>query len=240
MKKSIILFSLLLLVLVACQKEEQVIVKKKTTPQSSKENPELIEQSNEDEVDEMIEFVLPDEKVMINLEMVPILNSYLKAAQDRGKVVESMQLTPIEYTTNSQLYLLEFSCVNDACSYLLLNKNEGNQAYLVADLAESKEIKMSSDHSKILLQFNRNDSMPMQLSDITVIDITNWELLQFENSTNEITVFDYRWPVLSADWIDNKNILLTIPAIDEPSSSLLSEWKKTSRPTQEIKLTLDN
>ncbi|WP_404452413.1 hypothetical protein LG329_18820 [Virgibacillus necropolis] len=238
MKKFVFLISLLLL-LVACQKEEQVIVKK-TTPKNTKENPELIEQSNknEDEVDEMIEFILPNEKVMINLEMVPILNAYLSAAHDPIRAVESMHLTPIHYD-NSQLYLLEFSCVNETCSYLLLDKSDGNQAYLVADLALSKEIKLSPDNSKIFLQFNRDNLMALPLSNMIVIDIEEWELLPLTNITNEMDILDYQWPILAAEWIDNQSISVKIPDIVEPSSSLLSKWNEVKEATQEIILTID-
>ncbi|ASN05937.1 hypothetical protein [Virgibacillus necropolis] len=232
MKKCILLFGLLLL-LIACQNEEQVIVKKKNVAPTTKENPELVEQSSKDEVDEMVEFILPEEKVMINLEMVPILNAYLSAAKDRAKAVESMHLRPVPYD-NGHLYLLKFSCVNESCSYLLLNKNEGNQAYLVADLAQSSKITLSPDSTKILLQFNRVDST---LSNLVVINILEWELLPLRNATNEMELLDYRWPILTSEWIDNQTVSISIPALDEPSSNLLAEWNESGGATQEITLT---
>lgn len=237
MKKYVFLIGLLLL-LAACQNEEQVIVKKKSTPQNSKEEPELIEQTNEDEVDEMIEFILPNEKVMINLEMVPILNAYLSAARDRSKAVEAMQLTPVD-DANSHLYILEFSCVNESCSYLLLNKSEGNQAYLVADLAKLKEIKLSPDNLRIFLHFNRDDSIPVPLSNIVIIDIQKWELLSIKNMTNDMQVLDYHWPILTVEWIDNQSVSISIPAIVEPSSTIISKWYEVKGAAQEIKLTTD-
>ncbi|WP_430786294.1 hypothetical protein VBD025_13420 [Virgibacillus flavescens] len=239
MKKYLFLIGITIaFVLFACQKEEQVIVKKEASATATEDEPELVEQSDDDEVDELIEFILPDEKVMINLEMVPILNAYLHASQDRAKAVESMVLTPIQYN-ESYLYLLKFSCADKSCSYLLLNKKEGNQAYLVADIAQNNGIKLSQDHSKILLQFSRNVSNKMGTSTIVVVDIQKWELLSLTNSTNDLEVLNYQWPILDVNWIDNESIRVIIPEVREASSKQHSDENETPQKTQEIILSTD-
>lgn len=240
MKQCLLLTGLLFVLLLgACDKEEQVMVKEASSPQSTKEKPELIEQSDEekDEVDQIIEFILPEEKVMINLEMVPILEAYLKAAQNRNSIVKSMKLSPIDYGGDSQLYLLEFSCVNQSCSYLLLDKTDGNQAFLVADLAKIKEIKLSPDNSKVFLQFTRENSTTFPYGDIVVIDIVNWKLLSLTNNTNDLKVLDYQTSILEATWNDNESIAVTITATEKTAQAQLSEWKETENAAKEIILT---
>ncbi|MFZ3579655.1 hypothetical protein [Virgibacillus sp. DJP39] len=232
------LYLIVLLFLAACQSEDQVIVKKETNQQNINDNPELVEKSTSDEeVDEMIEFILPEEKVMINLGMVPILDSYLSASQDRKKSVESMVLTPI-HIDNSHLYLLEFSCIVNSCSYLLLDKSEENQAHLVADLANLKGIKTSPDNTKLLLWFDRKSSSPVPLSNIVGIDTTDWKLLTY-TTPGERKILNYNLPILSAQWNDNDTISISIPSIDDTSPSILSKWKAAGKPTTETTLTLN-
>src|SRR5690625_7487375 len=118
--------------LIACSQEEPVILKKETNT-TDEYHPALIEEEQEDENDTLIEFTFTEEQVMINLKNIPIFNEYLQATNDKEKAIRNMELIPIE---KSDIFLLEFSCANEHCSYLLLHPDTNNQAFLVADLAQ--------------------------------------------------------------------------------------------------------
>lgn len=234
MVKKILCIVLLLLLLNACS-EDPVIVKKDPSPVSASKEPEIVEQQSGDkeETDKFVEFALPDEQVMINLEMVPILNVFLQTAVNKDKAIEKMDLSRIN-TKNEDLYLLEFSCHKNLCSYLLLDQSQKNQAFLVADMAKSLQIQLSPDNSKILLQFNRKQSLPVPLSDIVVVDLTEWKLLELKNGDVEENLLDYNWPLISSYWLDNKTIEVFKPDISKPTKADIAKWQKNKMPIKKI------
>ncbi|WP_164669220.1 hypothetical protein [Virgibacillus doumboii] len=228
---------LLLIIFLAACTNEPVLVKKDTPPEDPNKKPEIVEQQhdNEEEVDEFIEFVLPDEKVMINLEMVPILNEYLHASQDRKKVIEQMSIDRMDVTGKS-LYLLKFSCHNDICSYMLLDQTKDNQAYLIADLAKLIQMEVSLDETKILFHFDRNIQSPVPPSDIVVIELEKWEPVSLVNQTSDKEILDYKWPIITADWNEDQTISATIPDIGEPN---LQQWNESDQPTKRIEFSIE-
>lgn len=236
MRKGLPTFILMIL-LTACS-DEPVIVKSDSPPEDPDREPEIIEQQkdNEEEVEEFIEFTLPEEEVMINLKKVPILDSYLQAVPSRQQAIEKMNLNPIQ-AADRDLYLLEFSCQKAQCSYLLLDQTNGKNAYLMADLAEHVQTVMAPDKANILFHFHREDSQ-LPLSDIVVIDLETWGPVKLDNQTEDETMLDYTWPILTVEWSDNKTISATIPDIIEPSPENINEWDSTEKSTTKIEFTL--
>src|SRR5690625_6687489 len=175
MVKRMLIISFFVL-LMACSQEEPVILKKETNT-TDEYHPALIEEEQEDENDTLIEFTFPEEQIMINLKNIPILNEYLQATNDKEKAIRNMDLIPIE-TEENDIFLLEFSCENEHCSYLLLHQDTKNKAYLVADLARYSQVLFSPDHNKALLKFDRNADSAEPLTDLIVIDIQNWQQVQ--------------------------------------------------------------
>lgn len=228
----------LLLLLTACS-EEPVIVKKEPSPKNADKEPEIVEQqsSEEDKTDKFIEFALPEQQVMINLEMIPILNVFLQTAVNKDKAISEMDLTRIS-ADNKTLYLLEFSCYNKLCSYLLLDQSQKNQAYLVADMAQSMQIQLSPDNSKILLHFNRKRSLPVPLSDIVVIDLVTWQPIVLNSVTTEEKLLDFNWPLISSYWIDNNTIEVFKPNIPTVTESNLGRWQKNEMPITKVQFNL--
>lgn len=229
----------LLILLVACT-EEQVIVKKDSPPKNPNENPEFVEKKNDDkeEVDEFIEFALPNEEVMINLGMVPILNEFLHATKNREQAIKKMNLLRI-HVTDRNLYLLEFSCENQMCSYLILDQTKDNQAYLVADLAKLIQTKFSPNNSKILIHFNRKvATTTVPFSDIVVIDLEKWELIQLKNLTNDTKLLNYKWPIVTAEWKGDKTFSVLQPDIKEPTTENIERWQKGDKPTKSVEFML--
>ncbi|WP_174613079.1 hypothetical protein [Virgibacillus ihumii] len=224
----------ILLLLTACS-EESVIVKKESTSEDAATDPEIVEQqnSNKKETDKFIEFALPDEQVMINLEMVPILNVFLQTAANKDKAIAKMDLTRINVDSKS-VYLLEFSCHNKLCSYLLLDQSQKNQAFLVADMAQSEQVQLSPDNSKIMLHFNRKLSFPVPLSDIVVIDLDNWKPLKLKNVAAEEKLLDFRWPLISSFWVDNNTIEVFKPDLPKVTTSNIANWQKSNMPINKI------
>ncbi|MBT2216229.1 hypothetical protein KK120_10380 [Virgibacillus dakarensis] len=233
MVKKIVLLLVVLAFVTACSKHESVVVKKEANDDPN-ENPELVEQNNDDDANEFIEFALPEEKVMVNLKMVPILNSYLEASANRAEAIKNMTILPIQ-AGNTNLYLLEFSCSNDLCSYILLDQSKDNPALLVADLARTVQSKLSPDNSKILLQFNREASLPIPLTNLVVVDLVEWEQISL---TNDLQVLAFHWPIITAEWTDDQTITVSLPDVTEPVNKLLQQWQEAGKPITTVDLQL--
>lgn len=186
-------------------------------PENTKSEPELIKEETEDDVEEYIEFFLDDEQVTINLRAMPILNNYLQGTSNRRKTIEEMELTRI-YSDEESIYLLEFSCNNALCSYIVLNQNRENPSFLVADLARMLEIKVSPDKSKLLFLFERDTGPSQALKDIVVIDIEDWSQLPLVNETTDEQILNYKWPLKEVEWLDDETISVIRPDSIEPEN----------------------
>ncbi|SFD46642.1 hypothetical protein SAMN05216238_101459 [Lentibacillus persicus] len=236
------IFTLMLLMLLTGCDEEPAIVQSDTPSEDAAQVPEIIEQEKgngeEEEVDEFIEFVLPKETIMINLKMVPILDSYLTAVDDRQQAIAQMTLLPIQ-TPDRQLFLLEFSChESNSCSYLLLDQTEENRTYLIADLATLVQKTASPDMNKVLFHFNREESRPA-LSDIVVIDLNSWEAMTLHNKSNDKDVLNYTWPLLNVEWTQTDRFTVTVPDIAEPTTAQLKQWENGNKPEEKIEFHLN-
>ncbi|GAB3793089.1 hypothetical protein [Virgibacillus kimchii] len=223
-----IVFILTLIFFVSCTSTstETDIENVISNPENKKSEPELIEEESEDEEpEEFIEFFLDDEQVTINLKGTPILNNYLEGASSRQQSIEGMELIKV-FSNEENIYLLEFSCNESRCSYIILNQNRENPSFLIADLAKLLETKLSPDESKLLFLFERDSGASQALKDIVVIDIGTWEKLQLLNETTEDTVTGYTWPLNDVEWVDNETISVNKPdAIEpeDPSDSQVAE-----------------
>ncbi|MFD1361530.1 hypothetical protein [Lentibacillus salinarum] len=231
---------IILVILTACT-EEPVIVKSDAPPDAPEQKPEIVEQQTDDEeeVEEFIEFALPEEKIMVNLKMVPILDSYLQAVPNRQKAIGQMTLDPIQ-ATDKNLYMLAFSCRETACSYLLMDRTEENKTYLLADLAELSQTVLSPDGTNVMFHFTREESPShLPLSDIVVIDLEKWEPMTPDHLQADSFALSYTWPIQFVEWTDNRNLTATVPDISEPSAEKIMAWANTEKPTKTIELTLN-
>ncbi|MFC4556919.1 hypothetical protein ACFO3D_01695 [Virgibacillus kekensis] len=232
----------LMLFLVACA-NEQTIMKNESPPKDPQQNPEIVEQEDKDkeEVNQFIKFTLPDEQLMINLEMVPILNAYLIASPNREQTIREMNMKPVS-ANEREYYLLEFSCDNDLCSYLFMNQAaDKSQAYLVADMAKLVETEVSPENNRIMFHFNREQkNLSVPFSDIAVIDLENWEMASIKNETDDNNRLDFEWQTVTADWADNETITALQPALMEPTPESFKRWQKNGKPTEEVLFTLND
>lgn len=240
--KRIVLF-IILIIVSACQTEEPVIVKQDiSSPDDPIKEPELLEkENNKDEVvEEFIEFSIPNEKIVVNLTRVPILKEYIHTMDNKEDVISKMNLVPIN-TDFGNIYLLEFSCDNELCSYLLFNQNEDNQAFLIADLAKHKYTSLSPDNKKLLFKFNRNTSYPIGLSNLIVVDLENWSIHSLYNKEDKsLDVLHYKYPIITAEWVDEQTITIAIPDVtDNTNNESLLDWSKNGSPTVEYTLYLN-
>ena len=214
----------ILLLLTGCSGSAPAIIEKiDTVPDETEKEPVLIEQQEEEESEEFIEFSLEDEQILISLKIVPILNEYLKGVSNRKQVINKMHLERISAESHD-IYLLEFSCVHDLCSYLLFHPTNEKLAYLVADIAKFSGSILSPNESKVVLHFSRFHASISNLDTIVVVDLDNWKLLSLNNEKSNDTILNYRWPFLSIDWLDNDSITIATPDIIEPTPELLTEW----------------
>ncbi|MFS0672262.1 hypothetical protein [Ornithinibacillus sp. 179-J 7C1 HS] len=212
MKKLLGILLFFLVMGVGCSNNEPAIVKVDINPDEANEEPELIEEIIEDEiVDEFIEFTVDDEVIRVNLKQIPILKAYLQGVEEPKTVIEKMKIEKLFNKDNNEIYLLQFSCQQDQCSYLLLDQSSDNTGHLVADLASFEDFIISPEESKMLLKFNRPSNQEYPLSNIVVIDLVDWSVLTLENEEIINNLFDYNWPILNASWVDDETIAISVP-----------------------------
>lgn len=226
----IILFFALL---IGCSNEEPVIVKKETNT-TDELRPALIEEEKEEEIDALIEFTFPEEQVIINLKNIPILNEYLHTTDDKELAIQNMELIPIGLD-EGDLFLLEFSCKNEHCSYLVLHQDTNKQALLVADLAQHSQVLFSPDDDKVLLQFDRRSESAALQTNFVVIDLANWQQIQLHTQEETRTqILNFQWPITADHWIDNQSISASVSISSELNDELLGQEKTTENQTTEI------
>lgn len=212
MRKTLIVPLIGLIFLTACSHSQPAIVKVNTPPDNATEEPELIEEITDNEkIDEFIEFPLDDEVVRVNLKQIPILYAYLQATTNPKSVIEKMKIDRLYSKENNDIYLLEFSCTDMGCSYLLLDESADNTGFLLADLASYEKAVISPDESKLLVKFNRYPEMKPPLSDVVVVDLINWQSLTLKNEENDHAILDFNWPIISVSWIDNETVSISVP-----------------------------
>jgi len=167
------------------------------------------------------------------LKRVPILNEYLRFINDQEKVVQEMDLIPIDLEEHT-IYLLEFSCQNNLCSYLILDQSKDNPTYLVADLAKYVDSLLSPDRSTIILKFNRKTSLSLPLTNLVAIDLEQWDILSLKTQSSEKEYLNFTWPLSSISWIDKNTISAHRPIISVLTEESISKWKNSGSQTTNI------
>ncbi|SDJ76120.1 hypothetical protein [Sediminibacillus albus] len=248
MKKMIILsvFILLFLISGCSDKEAQsIIVKSEEQPAHSEKKPAFVEMEQEGEKSEqeenLLEFTLPNEQIVINLNEVDILKNYLSIIPDRQREIESMSLTRVDIPDKDTIYLLQFSCREDACSYLLLNQQEQGGSFLAADLAKFKSASVSPDNKQLMLLFSRIESMDgveLTRDKLVMIQLEGMKQLYVAQEKNTPFENNYQWPILSAKWEDSDHLSITIPEIPNQGEKTLKDWHLSDKQTKKIQLTV--
>ncbi|MCZ0703946.1 hypothetical protein J2T56_002179 [Natronobacillus azotifigens] len=244
MKKLFFLIFFFTLLLIGCSNQAPIIVQEETNVDDEDIN--LIEQESEDEeeVQRILEFTLPMQQISLHLDQIPILNNYLAKHQNRKQAIEQMELTRVidseELDKVAPLFVLSFACVDNTCSYLLLN-TETERSKLLADNATLKSINISPDEDKLLLVFERpGESELWTKQKIIVFDLNTWNALSL-NTIDETNfqLHQFLWPIIEVNWQDNKTITVTLPAVNEPTDEQLNTWYELSQNTQEVQVTFD-
>ncbi|WP_047982177.1 hypothetical protein [Ornithinibacillus contaminans] len=211
--KKILGFLFLFVMISGCSNNQPAIVKVDTPPEEASSEPELIEEvSDDEEIDEFIEFPLKDEVIRVNLSQVPILQAYLQASPNWQPIIEQMKIERLSNNTTNDIYLLEFSCYQEQCSYLLLDQSSDNSGFLIANLAQLKDAIFSPDETKLLVTFDRESTTTeLPLSDAVVIDLDNWQELSLSHDVDGYNLLDYQRSFVSADWVDDETITISFP-----------------------------
>ncbi|WP_053219853.1 hypothetical protein [Virgibacillus senegalensis] len=243
-----LILMIIMMMVSACSDEEgqPVLVKSEEQADASEKKPVLVEkeaeeQDEDSEQEEMfLEFTLPSEQVVIDLNQVKILKHYLSAAEDRETEIDGMSITRVDIPDKDTIYLLEFSCREDNCSYLLLNQQEEGGSFLAADLAMFKSASISPENDLLLLLFQRKQ--PSIHEDITrdkmvIVDLTDMRRQKTLMDNGEPFKNEYNWPILSASWKNNQSLSVTLPDSEETDESL-ETWYESEQPTKTLELTI--
>ncbi|SDL80034.1 hypothetical protein [Sediminibacillus halophilus] len=240
---------LFVMVVAACSDDDTqpVMVKSEEQADATEKKPVLVEKETEEKDEDsgqeemLLEFTLPNEQVVIDLNQVTILKHYLSAVADRDAEIEDMALTRVDIPDKDTIYLLEFSCREDSCSYLLLNQQEEGGSYLAADLAMFKSASISPENDLLLLLFNRKDTgLKPEISKdkMVIIDLEQMSRQRTLMDNGEPFKNEYHWPILSASWKNNQVLTVTVPAISDTEESLKT-WYQSDQPTKTIELTVE-
>lgn len=201
-----------LLFIVACETEEPMIIKKDEPINTTID--ETVEEANEQEDEQKIIISLADENVQLNLNKIPILAEYLSLAKNKTIAIQQLNLIPLQ-TSEQTIYLLEFACQNNHCSYLLIDENEKHSSILLADLAKYDDAFFSPDESLLAIKFRRNQDNSLSMGHVTIISLDQWKTVPLMNESEHSHVLHYRSPILSLTWIDDTTISVQTPRIPE-------------------------
>ncbi|WP_226034547.1 hypothetical protein [Aquibacillus saliphilus] len=225
-------FFLLFFFLFACSSDvSPAITKKDVVSEEANPKPELVEneikENNEEKVQMVLEFNLPNEQVTINLDGIEILNEYLTGASNRQEQIDKMILTPVKLPEYDTLYLLQFSCYNDNCSYLLLDQKDEGRSFLLADLSKILKFAISDDNNKLLMVFrriNEEGNLILQKDNLLVIDLDSWETLSVSTNSQEKFANNYKVPIMDANWNQDHSITISTPRLKTPTEENLIKW----------------
>ncbi|WP_090792652.1 hypothetical protein [Pelagirhabdus alkalitolerans] len=212
-----------------CNDEPPIIVQEEMEDEAEEESIELIEETvesdSEEEIQQFIEFTLVDRHITVHIDQIPILSNYLATHDKRDEAIEQMELIDVGGESFDSAFILKFACENGTCSYLLLN-TETEESLLLADNAAMSIWETSSDGAKVLMVFERTlAESPWNPNKLMVFDLSDWALLTVEPLDDQQFNFSsFRWPIQEVHWVENNQIELTIPDVENPTIPLLTEW----------------
>ncbi|MDC3416560.1 hypothetical protein [Aquibacillus salsiterrae] len=211
--QNLLLFFLLAFLLAACSNETPAITKVESDETNKEQSPVLIEKEKEsksdEEVERSIEFNLPKEQVLINLDQVTILKQYLAGITNKRFEINQMQLSQV--LDFESLYLLRFSCRQDTCSYLLLDQDGDGRSFLLEDLTKLDKIQTSSDKEKLLFTFNRvEDEIENPSTKLLVMDLASWKPVPLVNEQFNGNLNTYQTNIANAEWKNDNTLSIKL------------------------------
>lgn len=190
---------------------------------SAEENPEWMDADIEHPAEEVV-FQIGEENISLALMDIPIIHAYLQGQKNPNQAISNMELEKLE-TGQQPLFILHFSCYAGHCSHLLIDKNQLESAFLVADLARYETSSLSPDKTKVALQFTRlGETVP--LSNIVVFDVNRWMPLSLMNEEKE-NKLGFKWPIITMEWQDDESLAISYPDLIEPSKESWEAWSAT-------------
>jgi len=105
-------------------------------------------------------------------------------------------------------------------------------------MATFSDVKTSPDQTKLLFQFTRNTSdQTWEKYKLIAFDTENWEPISLISQAN-ISLNKFSWPIEEVEWQNDSTVIATIPAVEEPTSEIITKWLKSDQETRKIALTL--
>ncbi|UFU00853.1 hypothetical protein KO561_07950 [Radiobacillus kanasensis] len=239
----VFIFFIVLLTACSSDKEEAAVTKETiATGSTVNEEPVLEERTeNSDEEKKMyLEFTIPNEQVTINLDYVPILDQYLQGLEDKQQAIQQMELMKMEVPEMQPYYLLEFSCYENRCSYMLLDQSEEGRSFLLTDMAKFKQSSISPEKTMMMLLFERQESKKeKQISThkVMVFDLQEWKPVPIESEDYPL---DYTLPIQQASWVDNERIKLSLADFTQLENPSTEGWFQSEKPVKQIEINLNN
>ncbi len=224
------LFICLLLFIVGCEKEEPPFIK----IDSKEENTQKVNTIEPKKERTSIKLEFEDEQIKINLNSVPILKEYITTSKNPEKLIQQMRIIPLNASA-LHIYLLEFSCVNTSCSYLLLNEQQDKKTVLLTDMATFIQSTSAPDQKKTLLHFQREGDYDIQNSKLIVVDMKDGKFMKITPERTDFTL-DYKWPLIDIEWFDNETIHAKIPAIENLTE--MEIWQDNGAETEDLILNI--
>lgn len=226
--RRILTLLIILILFTSCSTDENegAIIKATDAIEEVLRNPDANSTEIEDEFEKYIEFEVDEEQVLVDISKIPILYDFLRIQQNPSRAIQKMNVEKLDIEQQN-IYILQFSCMKERCSYLLFHQDQSKSAFLVADMAKFINVFTSPSQSKIALQFNRAGEDTMPLSNLVVFDIYNWQSLSLKSDKTTTIFLNYTWPFVAVEWIDDEQIAISIPEFIEPYKQSDEEWTST-------------
>lgn len=207
---------LLFIILVGCEENEPAITKIEEPPAEESTIEEVPEVTFTEE-DKILEFLINDSVISIDANKIGILNAYLNTVKNTSIAIENMELNQISLNDQNEIYVLEFSCFENKCSYLLLNQEVNHESYLLDDLTKLNSFIVSPDGVYTLFT--------LQNSKETYFKIFNnqtWSTVPFTQSffLQPSTI------ISSSKWLDNETAQLNVQYTNDEELQALEMEKE--------------
>ncbi|WP_232696922.1 hypothetical protein [Brevibacillus daliensis] len=176
-------------------------------------------------------------KLSVPIQQIPDLNNYFSSYSSSEKAVELKRIHAESFETkdHSIFFIISYNCGNKRCDNLLLKqKGDSLQSTFLIESSIVTNFLLSPDHSKLLIQFGRNEGNLVLRSSLAVLRTDDLALLSSPSTNRGFyyeTIFgqSFTLPLYKSTWIDSSTVEVTIPDLKHVSYEQLLAWQSESQ-----------
>ncbi|WP_181349045.1 hypothetical protein [Thalassobacillus sp. CUG 92003] len=211
-----------------------------TQSESMKINQEETDESEPVSSEKMVEINVGENIYSIDLIDFPILDHYLTSNSDSDAQLNHMSFKSVGAEVNPHLYLTEFACYEDNCSYMIIDFIQ-EKSTLLTDLSQFISLQFSPDQTNLALNFKKVTDR-LQTHQLFVIDAATSEKLTLRPTEHADTPSPEasKYPIKDMSWQGNEHISVTLPMVDQFNIDTLRLWAKQNESYQTSTFTIQS